>query len=82
MIEFNNPEHPVRQASIRYLANIRDYISQLAVEAGIEDADTFARQWHILMKGSIMAAHEGDTDAAKRARELGVLLLRSHGIEG
>jgi hypothetical protein len=27
------------------------------------------------MKGSIMAAHEGDTAAASRARELGQLLL-------
>jgi AcrR family transcriptional regulator len=80
MIEFNRPEHPVRQASIRYLANIRAYLHELAVAAGIEDAEAFARQWHILMKGSIMAAHEGDADAARRARELGVLLLRSHGI--
>jgi hypothetical protein len=29
------------------------------------------------MKGSIMAAHEGDLAAADRAREIGELLLRS-----
>jgi hypothetical protein len=28
------------------------------------------------MKGSIMAAHEGDAAAAGRAREIGELLLR------
>jgi hypothetical protein len=33
------------------------------------------------MKGSIMAAHEGDLAAAWRARGLGVLLLRSHGLD-
>jgi hypothetical protein len=51
----------------------------LAAEAGIRDTDSFARKWHILMKGSIMAAHEGDTAAADRARELGELLLAQHG---
>ena len=43
--------------------------------AGVEDPDAFARQWHILMKGSIVAAGEGDTLAAARAREIGALLL-------
>jgi len=50
------------------------------VQAGVEDPDSFARQWHILMKGSIIAAAEGDTHAAARARELGILLLDQHGI--
>jgi hypothetical protein len=79
MIEINDREHPVHQAAVGHLANIRDYIEELAAEAGIGDVDSFARQWHILMKGSIMAAHEGDTAAAARARELGELLLKEHG---
>jgi hypothetical protein len=57
MIEINDPDHPVHQAAVSHLANIRDYIRGLALAAGI--ADGFARKWHILMKGSIMAAHEG-----------------------
>jgi AcrR family transcriptional regulator len=80
MIEVNDKTHPVYQASVEHLANIRHYLGGLAAAAGIEDSDSFARTWHILMKGSIMAAHEGDTEAAGRARELGVLLLRAHGI--
>jgi hypothetical protein len=32
------------------------------------------------MKGSIIAAVEGDIHAAARARELGMLLLKEHGI--
>jgi hypothetical protein len=32
------------------------------------------------MKGSIMAAQEGDTAAAARARELGELLLESYRV--
>ncbi|MCW2648333.1 MAG: hypothetical protein QOH54_5322 [Mycobacterium sp.] len=81
MIEVKDPASPVRQASVEHLANIRRFIATHAAEAGIKDADAFARQWHILMKGSIMAAHEGDLQAAERARELGVLLLKSHGVE-
>ena len=79
MIEINDPDHPVRQAAVGHLANIRSYISGLAEAAGIQDTDAFARKWHILMKGSIMAAHEGDTKAAARAREIGELLLTEYG---
>ncbi len=80
MVEVKDIDSPVRRASVEHLANIRAFITELADRAGIEDPDAFARQWHILMKGSIMAAHEGDVDAAARARELGVLLLRSRGV--
>ena len=79
MIEINDRENPVHQAAVVHLANIRSYIQRLAAEIGIRDVDAFARKWHILMKGSIMAAHEGDAAAADRARELGELLLAQHG---
>jgi AcrR family transcriptional regulator len=79
MVEINDREHPVHQAAVEHLANIRGYIERLAAQAGISDVDSFARKWHILMKGAIMAAHEGDTAAAARSRELGELLLKQHG---
>ena len=81
VIETKETPGPVREASIGHLANIRTFLAGHAEDAGIADPDAFARQWHILMKGSIVAAHEGDAAAAGRARELGVLLLRSHGID-
>jgi AcrR family transcriptional regulator len=80
MIEVSDPQHPVHQAAVQYLANIRGYLIRLATQAGISDPDAFARKWHILMKGSIMAAQEGDVAAASRARELGELLLESYGL--
>ena len=80
LLEVTNRDSPVRQASVQHLANIRSYLRDLATEAGVADPDSFARQWHILMKGSIIAAAEGDTHAAARARELGILLLDHHGI--
>ena len=36
---------------------------------------SFARSWHILMKGSIVSAAEGDADAAHRAQSIGRLLI-------
>jgi AcrR family transcriptional regulator len=80
MMETNDRTSPVFQASVEYLAHIREYLGELAEAAGVSDPAHFARQWHVLMKGSIMAAHEGDRDAARAAKELGVLLLRSHGV--
>jgi AcrR family transcriptional regulator len=77
MLEISDPGHPVHQAAVGHLATIRCYLSRLAAEAGISDPDGFARKWHILMKGAIMAAQEGDRDAAARAREVGQLLLTS-----
>jgi AcrR family transcriptional regulator len=81
MLEINDRDNPIRRASVAHLANIRSYLEELAGEVGIEDADAFARKWHLLMKGAILAAHEGDTEAAGRARELAVLLLRSYGVD-
>ena len=80
LLEINHPEHPLRQASIAHLATIRVFLRQLATDAGVADADAIARQWHILMKGSIIAAAEGDGQAALRAQELGRLLLQREGV--
>jgi AcrR family transcriptional regulator len=79
MIEIKDPANPVHQAAIGHLANIRAYVEKLASAAGIADTEAFSRKWHIVMKGSIMAAHEGDRAAASRAREIGELLLKEYG---
>jgi hypothetical protein len=50
-------------------------VEDLARQAGQPNAADLARKWHILMKGSIIAAGEGDRDAARRAREIAALLL-------
>jgi AcrR family transcriptional regulator len=80
LLEFEDRADPVREACVMHLANIRAFVRELATAAGVEDPPHFAAQWHILMKGSIVAAHEGDRDAALKARELGVLLLERHGV--
>ena len=80
LLEIDDASHPVRLATIAHLATIRAFLRQLIEAAGIADADGFARQWHILMKGSIVAAGEGDAEAALRAREVGRLLLAHAGV--
>jgi AcrR family transcriptional regulator len=75
MLEHPDEGHPLHRAASDHLARIREFVADLASRAGVEDPEQFARQWHILMKGSIVAAGEGDRDAALRARAIGELLL-------
>jgi AcrR family transcriptional regulator len=75
MLETADDHDNVYEASIAYLAGIRDFLQELARGSGVADPDDFARKWHILMKGSIVAAGEGDMEAAKRAQQIGRLLL-------
>ena len=72
------PAHPAGRASIEHLENIRSVVSQLAEEASLSDPDSFARSWHILMKGSIVSAAEGDPDAAQRAKMMARRLIEDH----
>ncbi len=80
LLENDRKDHPVRLATVAHLATIRVFLRGLAEAAGVSEPEGFARQWHILMKGSIVAAGEGDREAALRAREIGRLLLANEGI--
>ncbi|HTU86920.1 MAG TPA: TetR/AcrR family transcriptional regulator [Solirubrobacteraceae bacterium] len=77
LLEHPSRGHPVHRAAAAYLAGIRQFLEDLARQAGIPDSHSFAREWHILMKGSIVAAGEGDRDAAMSAKKVAALLLRS-----
>jgi AcrR family transcriptional regulator len=71
-------DHPAGQASVRHVEHIRSMVRQLADEAGLRDTDDFARSWHILMKGSVIAAAEGDPDAAEHAKAMARSLIERH----
>ena len=75
MLEMPDRADPIHRAGTAYLAGIRNFLEGLARAAGIADAEGFARKWHILMKGSIIAAAEGDRAAAARAQEMGRAVL-------
>jgi AcrR family transcriptional regulator len=72
------PRHTVGGASIEHLERIRALVRRFAEEAGLRDSESFARSWHILMKGSIIAATEGDAEAAQRAKSMARLLIAQH----
>ena len=78
ILEMPDRADPIHRAGTAYLAGIRNFLEGLARAAGIADAEAFARKWHILMKGSIVQACEGDVDAAKRAQRMGRALIDSY----
>jgi AcrR family transcriptional regulator len=80
LLEHDDPAHPIRKSTEDHIRTVRDFVRQLAEEARVRDPDGFARQWQIVMMGSIIAAYAGDRDAARRAKKLGVLLLADAGI--
>jgi hypothetical protein len=53
-------------------------VQALAEQAGLDRPEDFARSWHILMKGAIVSASEGDTQAANRAQEMAGWLIEHH----
>lgn len=63
--------HPLGRASAEHLGYIRDLIAEIAEEAGLREPEEFAFSWHLLMKGAIINAVEGDGRAALRAKEMG-----------
>jgi AcrR family transcriptional regulator len=78
LLEMNDRETALGKASADHLTNIRSIIRTLAEEAGLRNAEQFAHSWHILMKGSIVAAGEGDREAARRAQAMGRLLIAQY----
>jgi len=80
LLEHSDPGHPVRKAAEAHIETIRAFLRRLAADAGVRDVDTFARQFQMVMMGSIVAAYAGDRDAARRAKELGSALLERAGI--
>jgi AcrR family transcriptional regulator len=75
LLEIADPQSELHRASADYLAKIRAFVAELAAQAGVAEPEALAHKWHILMKGSIVAAGEGDRSAARRAREIAALVL-------
>jgi AcrR family transcriptional regulator len=71
----SNIESPVRRAAVTHLARIRAIIHGLAKEAQLRDPEKFAQAWHMLMKGSIVSAAEGNKNAARDAKRAARLIL-------
>ena len=66
----------VRQAAAIHLAKIRAIVRGLAEEANLREPEKFAQAWHMLMKGSIVSAGEGNRNAARDAKYAAQLILK------
>lgn len=78
LLETADRHNPVSQACTAAFERLRTVIASIAEKAGLRDPAGFALSWHILMKGSIVQAAEGDLQAATRAQEMGRLLIDHH----
>ncbi len=68
-------DSPVRKAAAIHLAKIRAIVRGLAEEANLRESEKFAQAWHMLMKGSIVSAGEGNRNAARDAKCAARLVL-------
>lgn len=66
---------PVQRAAAIHLSKIRAIIRALAVDAKLHEPEKFAQAWHMLMKGSIVSACEGNRNAAREAKRAARLVL-------
>ena len=71
----SNARSPLHRAAAIHLAKIRSIIHNLAKDAALHEPEKFAQAWHMLMKGSIVAACEGNRNAAKEAKHAARLIL-------
>lgn len=65
----------MRAAAAAHLAKIRAMVRDLAKDARLREPERFAQAWHMLMKGSIVSAGEGNREAAQDARRAATLVL-------
>ncbi|HVG50204.1 MAG TPA: TetR/AcrR family transcriptional regulator [Xanthobacteraceae bacterium] len=66
---------PLHRAAAEHLSKIRAIVRGFAEDAKLSDPEQFAQIWHMLMKGSIVAACEGNRNAAREAKRAARLVL-------
>ncbi|RNE66903.1 TetR/AcrR family transcriptional regulator [Cryobacterium tepidiphilum] len=71
-------DHPLGRASCEHLEHIRQLVGRLAAEAELDRVEEFTLSCHILMKGSIINAAEGDIEAASRSKAMARDLVARH----
>jgi len=72
----SSADSPVRRAAAIHLARIRAIVRGLAEEANLDEPEEFAQAWHMLMKGAIVSAGEGNRNAARHAKCAAQLILQ------
>ena len=76
--EFPNEQNPIHQLSSRQSREFRQFISKLASEANIKDADGLALQLSLLFEGSVQAEQmKRGSGAIKYAKKAAKMLIDS-----
>jgi AcrR family transcriptional regulator len=68
-------DSPVHRAAAIHLSKIRAIVRNLARDANLRESEKFAQAWHMLMKGSIVSACEGNRNAARDAKRAARMIL-------
>ena|SRR5690554_3706563 len=71
-------DHPLGQASIEHLSDVRASVQQMAEEANLREPEEFARGYQLLMKGAIIGAMLGDAAAGRRGRTIAETFLSQY----
>ncbi|HLB17794.1 MAG TPA: helix-turn-helix domain-containing protein [Gaiellaceae bacterium] len=70
LLETHGRSELIRVGSVAALENVHALMMRFAKDAGVRDPVGFAHQIHILMRGAIVAAVEGQLEAVDQARLL------------
>jgi len=70
LLETHGRSELIRVGSVAALENVHALMTRFAKDAGVRDPVSFAHQIHILMRGAIVAAVEGQLEAVDQARLL------------
>ncbi len=76
--EFSPKDEAIAQVAADHKAQMCEYFSGLAEEAGFQEPATLGYQLSLLVEGAIVMGHVcGDREAAKKAGDTALLLLQS-----
>jgi hypothetical protein len=77
LLETRDRASPVRKAAIAAIENVYDVVQRLLEEAGIGNSEAVAHRIQIVMRGTIVAAVEGQAEAVKQGRIVAQRLLEA-----
>ena len=76
--EFTDMDNPHHVVCAEHKRLVHKYIEKLGADAGVKNPNELAEQLNLLIEGAIVQAHvSGDSRAADRAREIGVILINN-----
>lgn len=74
--EFSNADNPCHIVCAEHKRLVREYIRDLALQAGAVNADELSLQLNLLVEGAIVDAHvNGNKNAAERAKVMAEYIL-------